>query len=54
VELIFGASQVVTELVERVAARSGRDMRLVLIREPRSVRIEVYDGSEAYPRARRR
>jgi hypothetical protein len=49
VELIFGASQVVTELVERVAARSGRDMRLVLIREPRSVRIEVYDGSEDYP-----
>ena len=41
VELIFRASQVVTELVERVAARSGRDMTLVLIRGPRSVRIEV-------------
>ena len=41
VELIFRASQVATDLVERVAPRSGRDMKLVLIREPRSVRIEV-------------
>ena len=49
VELIFRASQVVTDHVERVAARSGRDMKLVLIREPRSVRIEVSDGSEADP-----
>lgn len=39
----------VTELVERVAARSGRDTELVLIREPRSVRIEVYDGSQVAP-----
>ena len=49
IELIFRASQVVTELVESVAARSGRDMKLVLIRGPRSVRIELYEGSAAHP-----
>ncbi len=49
VELIFRASQVVTELVDRVAARSARDMELVLTREPRGVRIEIYDGSEGGP-----
>ena len=49
VELIFRASQVVTELVDRAAARSGHDLELVLIRDPRAVRIELYGGSEADP-----
>ena len=48
-ELIFTASQVVTEVVDKAAARSGHDLELVLIREPQAVRIEVYGGSEADP-----
>ena len=49
VGLIFRASQVVTELVDRAAVRSGHDLELVLIRRPQAVRIELYGGSEADP-----
>jgi hypothetical protein len=51
VELILEASDAVTELVEGAAARSGDDIDLVLVREHRGVRAEVYDGSQIQPAA---
>jgi hypothetical protein len=49
VELIIEASDVVTELVESAAARSGGDIDLVLVRESRRLRVELYDGTQARP-----
>ncbi len=49
VELIIEASDVVTELVESAGARSRNNIDLVLVREPRGLRAEVYDGSQTGP-----
>jgi hypothetical protein len=50
-ELILETSDAVTELVEGAAARSEDDIDLVLVRGPRGVRAEVYDGSQIQPAA---